>query len=515
LPNDAKNLDATLARALDLEREGRTREALGVFAQCLAIAPTHARTHHHAAMASVKMDDWPKAIAHLRVAVAAAPQVAEGWMYLASALQHIGRIDDADRLARQALAMKAGLSGAWNTLGLVALDRGRHEEGLSHFQRALAIDPGLALARMNLGCCEHALGRDDDAIASFGAALDLDPSLAAAHYNLGALHHKRGRYADAIRHYREAVALRPSDAQSHFNLALALFATGRFQEGWKEYEWRPQRREMASIVRRDGRDRIAIHAEQGLGDVVFFLRFAGALRQSGRTLDFVGDARLHPILQRTGLFAGIAARVEDLDAAPRDIVLAGDLPSAGAGTPPAPLALTADAGRLAAMRARLSSLGPGPCIALAWRSGEPKSGRIDNLFKQVPVEALGKALSATKANWISVQRDPKPGEVETLARAIGAPVHDFSGVNANLEDALALLAAIDEYVGVSSTLVHLHAGVAGRARIVVPFPYEWRWMESGDISPWFPHATVYRQAADGDWSVSLARLGADLRSTSR
>jgi hypothetical protein len=85
-------------------------------------------------------------------------------------------------------------------------------------------------------------------------------------------------------------------------------------------------------------------------------------------------------------------------------------------------------------------------------------------------------------------------------------------VNADLDEALALLAAVDEYVGVSSTLVHLHASVGGTARVVVPFPYEWRWMESGDASPWFPRATIYRQAADGDWSASLARLARDLTS---
>jgi hypothetical protein len=73
-----------------------------------------------------------------------------------------------------------------------------------------------------------------------------------------------------------------------------------------------------------------------------------------------------------------------------------------------------------------------------------------------------------------------------------------------------LLAVVDEYVGVSSTMVHLRAGVGGSARITVAFPYEWRWMESGDESPWFPRARVYRQAPDGDWSAALSRLARDL-----
>jgi hypothetical protein len=243
---------------------------------------------------------------------------------------------------------------------------------------------------------------------------------------------------------------------------------------------------------------------------LFFLRFAPALRDKGSTLEYVGDARLHPMLARTGVFESFAARIEELDETPRDVVLAADVPS-GMATPP-PLALTADAARLSAMRARLAVLGEPPYVALAWRAGEPKSGRIENLFKEIPLDTLGTALRGVRATWLTVQRDPKPGEIETLSRALGAPVHDLSAVNRDLEEALSLLAAVDAYAGVSSTLVHLAAGVGTRAFVTVPFPPEWRWMESGDTSPWFPRAGVYRQAPGGDWSAAFARLARELTS---
>ncbi len=162
------------------------------------------------------------------------------------------------------------------------------------------------------------------------------------------------------------------------------------------------------------------------------------------------------------------------------------------------------------MRERLAALGPPPYIALAWRAGEPRSGRIENLFKQVPLDAFGAALRGVRATWIAIQRDPARDEIDALSKSIGAPVHDWSAVNADLEEALAALAAVDEYVGVSSSLVHLRAGVGGAARIVVPFPHEWRWMESGERSPWFPRATLYRQDAEGNWEGAMARLARDL-----
>jgi Flp pilus assembly protein TadD len=472
--------------------------------------PLDLAAHSQAVMACLQRDDWGGAIAHCRVAVAIAPQAAENWANLAYAMQRIGRAEEADRLAQQAIALKPNLAPAWNTRGLVALDRGRRDEARQYLSHALELDARFALAHVNLGVCEEGAGRDEAALAAFGNALRLDPGLAPAHYNIGALHHKRGRHAQAIEHYRRAIALRADDAQSHFNLALALFATGRFDEAWREYAWRAQRREHAAVLRREGLDRVALHAEQGLGDNLFFLRFAPALRARGITLDFVGDERLHPMLERTGLFTALAARLEELPDAARDVWLTADAAS-GAATPAA-LALEAEPARAAAMRTRLARLGPAPYVALAWRAGEPKSGRIDTLFKQVPLEALGQALRPVRATWIAIQRDPAAGEIETLSQALGAPVHDLTAVNRDLEDALALLADVDAYVGVSSTMVHLAAGVGTRAYMTVPFPPEWRWMESGEHSPWFPRASVYRQAPGGDWSAALAQLARDLTS---
>ena len=472
------------------------------------------RAHLQSGFDAANRDDWARAIAHLRVAVAAAPQLAEGWMHFGSALQHVGRLDEAERVARQALAISPGLVGAHNVLALIDIDRARFDQAMGHARRAIELDPRYSGSWVNLGVAQTGAARDDEAAASLARALELEPASAIAHYNLGALRHAQGRHAQAMRHYREAIRLDPRQRPAHGNLALALFSTGAFEEAWSEYRWREERPRYEKMLRRDGRARVAIHAEQGLGDLLFFLRFAGALRASGATLDFVGDARLHGMLARTGLFEAFARRLEDLPEGDRDVVLAGDLPREVPGlaaTTPPPLALAPEARRSAGVRSRLEALGPPPYIALAWRAGEPRAGRIVRLFKQVPPEALGEALRGVKATWITVQRDPSREELDRISKSLGAPLHDWSAINADLEEALAVMAAIDDYAGVSSTLVHLRAGVGGRARILVPFPPEWRWMESGEASPWFPRAITYRQSADGDWGTALARLAADQR----
>jgi hypothetical protein len=88
-------------------------------------------------------------------------------------------------------------------------------------------------------------------------------------------------------------------------------------------------------------------------------------------------------------------------------------------------------------------------------------------------------------------------------------------LNEQLKEMAAVLACIDEYVGVSNTNMHIRAGLGEPARVLVPFPPEFRWMHSGDTSPWFPAFRIYRQPATRDWSEPLAQLSDDLAGAAR
>ena len=92
----------------------------------------------------------------------------------------------------------------------------------------------------------------------------------------------------------------------------------------------------------------------------------------------------------------------------------------------------------------------------------------------------------------------------------GGDAHDLSGAQHDLERLLALLDLLDDYVGVSSTAVHLRAGLGRSARVLVPMPPEWRWMTAGAVSPWFPSSRVYRQGVDGSWREALEALAREL-----
>jgi hypothetical protein len=180
---------------------------------------------------------------------------------------------------------------------------------------------------------------------------------------------------------------------------------------------------------------------------------------------------------------------------------------------PDALPLAPLAGKLDAMRAALAQAGPPPYLGVTWRAGTPpeaQGGVSWVLYKQVAIDALARAVRDFPGTLLALQRLPAPGEIDSLHAALGRPIADFTALNEELETMLALLALIDEYVGVSNTNMHLRAGAGKSARVLVPAPAEWRWMYGGRESPWFPGFSVYRQSLQGDWSPALAALNQDL-----
>ena len=429
----------------------------------------------------------------------------------ALALHQQGQVDHAERLYRDVLREEPGNAIATHYLGMVAWHRGDRAEAERLMRAALAADAGVPDFHNNLGLLLRDTHRLDEAIACYRRTLEVDPRWLEAFNNLGLALEAAGRFEEAEAAYREAITREPRFAAAHQNLALALFTRGEFRAALPHYRWRLLAQGLAPSppdpaasplpARLDGR-RIALRTEQGLGDDLFFLRFAPELVRRGAELAFRGDARLHPMLVRTRIFALGVGELNDATGG-MEAVFVGDLPwltelDELARFPPA-LPLVPATSRTDAWRAKLAALGPAPRVALTWRAGTTATGPVRNLLKEIAPTALGQRLRGERATWISVQRLPGAGEREALEQALGAPVHDASHANADLEEILALIAVVDDYVGVSNTNTHLRAGTGGAMRVLVPHPPEWRWGLTGERSPWFPTATVARQKISGRW----------------
>ena len=161
-----------------------------------------------------------------RQAIAAEPLDAEPHNLLGVVLGQSGRATEAIESLRAAARLDRRNATVYHNLAMAYQTAGRHEEAVAAYLRALRIRPEYVEALQGLGGSLLTLGRLDDAEAICRRAARLAPDDAQSQANLGAVALARGDHAEAVERTRRAIALAPGVAIAHANLGTALLGLG-------------------------------------------------------------------------------------------------------------------------------------------------------------------------------------------------------------------------------------------------------------------------------------------------
>jgi tetratricopeptide (TPR) repeat protein/SAM-dependent methyltransferase len=146
-----------------------------------------------------------------------------------------GRLNEAERLYRQILAINPHHADSLYLLGLVAYQRGRHDVSVDLLGNAIGIKPKAAEYHMALGLALKAQGELGHAEASYRRALVLKPDFVDAHNNLGNALYEQGRLDEAGASFRQSIILQPNYAEAHNNLGNTLSKQGKLDEAEASY----------------------------------------------------------------------------------------------------------------------------------------------------------------------------------------------------------------------------------------------------------------------------------------
>jgi len=393
------------------------------------------------------------------------------------------------------------------------------------YERALAIEPRFPRLATNLANVCRSLGDAARARELLERGRDtIDPQ--GLEMGLAECEVELGDVPRALERLREAVDGHDDWYYAQSAYAHLLLATGQWREGWRYYlarrkaiDPRAPLGDVAMLPAKLERQRILLRGDQGIGDVLFFLRFAPLARERGAVLTLASEKKLLPVLGAGKALEAVREQRggDDCDPGFERRIWLGDLPGVlGTEATPPPWPLSVDDGERRRAHERLAALGPPPYLGVTWRAGtDTARGREfgeerKSLSKAVPPRLLGAALRGWRGTALLLQRGARPGDAAEFAAGFGAPAHDLTALTDDLRATLAVLAALDEYATVSNTNIHLLAGLGKTARVLIPYPAEWRWMRLEGRSPWFPDFPVYRQPASRDWTAALERLRKDL-----
>ncbi len=542
-------LAPVLQEAMGLHRAGRFAEAAELYRRVLKKMPDHFDALYSFALMRMQQGAAQEALALISKAVKAEPRAAPAHCLAGAILNTLGRSKEAIASYDRALAIAPNFAAAWNDRGNTLRLLQRPQDAIASYDRAIAAEPGSAQWHNNRGTALAELTRFAEAIASYDEALRLQPAFAEALNNRGAAHLKfdrpepaiadleraialkpdyaeavnnRGlalqdlnRHRDALDAHRRALALRPDGAEARYGAATALLALGEFDEGWRGYEARWSKADLAPFRRTfpnplwlgdrpvEGKT-VLLYAEQGFGDAIQFCRYAPMLARRGATVTIEAPRALVDLLGSLPGAPMVVARGDKLPPFDLQCPLA-SLPLAFATrlhTIPADVPyLAADPARIAKWRERLPPSGRRR-IALAWR------GRPYPRDRSVPFAALAPLLSRPDVEFVSLQQELTEDEARALPgfaslRHVGPEIEDFA-------DTAALIASADAVVSIDTSVAHLAGALGKPLWLMLIHAADFRWLVGRADSPWYPTARLVRQARTGDWSDVVGRVAGAL-----
>lgn len=487
---------------------GRAADALASYDRALAQKPVYGDALINRASALRLLGrDAEAADSYARV-LALNPQHIDALFGLGNTLQALQRFDQALTCFDRLLALKPGAVEVLNNRGNALWQLRRAAEALASFDAALAIDPDSALIHNNRGNTLLDLNRPADALASFERALALKPDYADALVNRANALRDLNRSREAIASCDAALALNPDMADAHWNKGLEQLLLGDFANGWPNYEWRWRR---AGADTRDfsapqwrgealAGKTILLHAEQGFGDSIQFLRYLPLVAAKGARIILELPDSLMPLLGSRDGVAAIVSRGQSLPPFDLHCPLM-SLPLAFGTTlatiPAAVPYLQAPPERVAAWRAQLPRNAV-PRVGLVW-SGKPSHRNDHN--RSLAFARLAPLLAQANVEFVSLQRDVRDTDKAALENAaILRP--DF----ADFADTAAVIETLDLVVAVDTAVAHLAGALAKPLWLLLPFCPDWRWMLDRADCPWYPSARLFRQPRPGDWDSVIKGL---------
>ncbi len=425
------------------------------------------------------------------------------------------------------------------------LQSGKDVEALACFRAAQDIEPANAVLYLYAGAALHNLGSFEEAVLSYRHALDLDPNMGETHNNLGNSLMALGRFDEAAESFmraagllgsspvplaaratalqalgkiseaeadcRKAITRDPDFAAAHWNLALNLLLQGRYLEGWRTYEWRWQKPDFTSPLRHTGiplwdgsplRGRtILLHAEQGFGDAIQFIRYAPLVAQQGGKVVVECHPQLVSLFQKISAIQAVvsfgmalppfAVQVPFLSL-PR--IFGTTLQSVPSQCPYLSIPTEYSVKWAKLVPARRETLR----VGLVWAGKN-----YPDPLRSCPPAELAPLVAVHTATFFSLQLGSGTTPTDCIP---GIPLLDLTHHIHDFADTAALIGELDLVISIDTAVAHLAGALGKTVWLLLPFAPDWRWLLERSDSPWYPSMQIFRQKQPGDWGEVLLRV---------
>jgi predicted O-linked N-acetylglucosamine transferase (SPINDLY family) len=446
----------------------------------------------------------------------------EAWNEQGIKLIEQGRLHEALASFREAVHLRPDNAEALNNLGAALKLQEQFDEAIARYRKALQLKPDFPEAYSNLGNVLRLLGRPGEAVESFQHALRLKPNYAEAQNNLSNALKDQGMVNEALAGYERALELKPDYVEAHLDRAVTWLLLGDFEKGWTEFEWRWQYKDFPPRPFRQprwdgaplGGRRILLHAEQGLGDTIQFIRYAASVKErGGRVIVECQPPLLRLLAGCAGIdeLIGQGAMLPTFDVHSPLFSLPYVFRTSMTTIPVKIPYLFADPGLTEQWRRELACVRDFK-VGICWQ-GNPR-----HTWDRLRSISLGQFAPLARLDGVqlfSLQKGPGSEQIKEAVFPITDLASRFDEARGPFMDAAAVMKNLDLVISADTSVAHLAGALGVPVWIALPFLPDWRWLLEREDSPWYPTVRLFRQTNRGSWQEVFERIVAEVEKLSR
>jgi tetratricopeptide (TPR) repeat protein len=467
---------------------------------------------------SIRLGHPEAALEALEKAVTLAPALVEAQLLLAKLSAERDDLPRAKAACVEAIRHWGAVARPEIAIGVMCCDcpnREDRELAARYLIRALEAYPLSAQEYRSTGYALATIGYDRHAIDAFHRALKIEPDVTAL-TELGSCHIKLRDPAAAEAAFRAALRMNPASPAAHANLGLLLLVLGDYPQGFREFEWRTQLDNFSLFYHFEGfaaprwtgeslaGKTILLHAEQGFGDTLQFIRYVPHVAALGATVVLAVQPGLTRLLQG---FPGVHACISAGEASPAlDFhcplmslpVVFGTTRQTVPPLVPIPFP---------APDSPAPATSPRPLrVGLVW-AGNPNHPtdhvRSLTLAELAPL-AIACDIAPDAVEFVSLQHGPAVAQLHQTPLAF--PIEDACSRAADFAETAAIVATLDLVLAVDTSVAHLAATLQKPVWLFLGAVPEWRWGLDDESTPWYPNLRVFRATTAEARPATIARM---------
>jgi tetratricopeptide (TPR) repeat protein len=408
------------------------------------------------------------------------PETAYNYSHL---LWNVLQLDQALLVQEQGLKMNPTHKLAWANYALILKESGRQEDSETAINKAI----------------HYSMDDDDELWLQYGSIL-----LALKYFDL------------ALSAYQHAISLNPENYSARLYISFIYIKQGRWLEGWNWFEYRlhipASTKQTYTSPIWDGRETpraiLLVHSEQGLGDMIQFMRYLPLLKPLFKEVVLHMPKAIAPLFN---MIPGVDHWVVSSDTTIPDHdvrISAMSLPAIFEtrvdhipGKVPylyVPEQSLYKWQSLPEMQANIIRVG------LVWAGNRLY---YNDLRRSIAFELLQPILLLQNIQFWSLQKEHEP---QSRHPDIKLKIIDKMYLSADMADTAALIMNLDLVITVDTVVAHLAGALGKEVWILLPFNSDYRWLDEGNHTPWYPSARLFRQDRPRDWPHVIKNVKSEL-----